>query len=260
MNANVVWEPWPTAPDAPAGLLRPGAAVLGICHEGELGAVLRRWVGDGSRWFTRWPDDDPSEAQAPSMFFGRASSTDTAEAWFEMTGVDGQDQVLARAAIAPGEELRWLDEPPVGPLGAVTAGLAELTARAFGPGAAPQLRDGEVLALPGPELPGLAEDLRQRSWHVRDHRGSAGDSMLRALEMPPLRDPEEGTLRARRAHLVHSSAPLSAPGLMVWRTGGVRLWRGGMHPLLDAPVTRSDLTEAESLLAEHVAGEPFADA
>lgn len=59
MNAKGVWEPWPSASDAPAGLLRPGAAVLGICHEGELGAVLRRWVGDGSRWFTRWPDDDP---------------------------------------------------------------------------------------------------------------------------------------------------------------------------------------------------------
>ena len=42
MNAKGVWEPWPSASDAPAGLLRPGAAVLGICHEGELGAVLRR--------------------------------------------------------------------------------------------------------------------------------------------------------------------------------------------------------------------------
>ena len=260
MNVTAVWEPWPIAADAPAGLLCPGAAALGMEHQEELLTTLRRWVGDGSRWLTRWPDDAPPDLSVPSVFFSRASSADAAEAWFETTSIDGRDQVLGRAAIARGEELRWLDQPPAGPLGAVTAGLAEITARAFEPGAAPLLPVGEVLALPGPEVPGLAEDLRQRSWHVRDRSGAAEGSVLRALEMPTLRDPEEGTLRARRAHLVRSSAPLSTTGLLMWRPGDVRLWRSGAHPMLDAPVSLSDLTDAESLLVERVEGEPFDDA
>ena len=46
----------------------------------------------------------------------------------------------------------------------------------------------------------------------------------------------------------------------MWRPGDVRLWRSGAHPLLDAPVSLSDLTDAESLLVERVEGEPFDDA
>lgn len=259
MSAHAIWEHWPTAPSGRTGLLSPGAAVIGLRGEGELRTVLRRWIGDDSRWFTRWPDDAPSEPQEPSVFFSRASSTDAAEAWFEMTCLDGQDHLLARAVMAAEEGLRWLDPPPDGPLGEVTAGLAELTSRAYVRGSAPQLRDGEVLALPGPELPDLADDLRQRSWHALDAQGHAGGSVLRALELPPLRDPEEGTLRARRAHLIRSSTPRSAPGLVVWRPGEVRLWRSGAHPLLDAPVDSSDLTEAESLLSDHLEGEPFGE-
>ncbi|HEX7349501.1 hypothetical protein [Brachybacterium sp.] len=68
------------------------------------------------------------------------------------------------------------------------------------------------------------------------------------------------TLRARRTHLVRSSAPLSPPGLIVWGAGDVRPRRGGAHPLLDAPVAPSDLTVAESLIAERVASEPFGNA
>lgn len=250
LQTRMAWEPWPLG-DGDAGLLRPGAAVVGVYNGDELTGVLRRWVGDGSRWLTRWPTDQSDrEPPAPSAFFGEASTSLSAEVWFEAQGFDGEDHLLSRAELRPHQPPTWRQEPPTGPQGAAVKAIADVLVSAFAPGTPVELQRDEVMALPGPSVPGLHDDLALRSWHVF-HEGRS----LRALELPPLRDLEDDSLRARHAWLIDSTNPLAGPGLAVWRRGDVRIWRSGGYPLLDQPLSPRDHSPLEVSLAEHLLGE-----
>lgn len=244
------WESWPIN-DGDAGLLRPGAAVIGLYSDNNLTGVLRRWVGNGSQWLTNWPVGQfDREPPAPSAFFGAESSSLSAEVWFEVQGFDAEDRIISKAELRPHQPPTWLQEPPAGSQGSVVEALADVLVSAFTPCAPVEFQRDEVMALPGPHVPELHEDLALRSWHVFQYGRS-----LRALELPPLRDLEDDSIRARRAWLIDSTEPLADPGLALWRRGEVRFWRSGKHPLLDQPLAPRDYSPLESSLAERLLGE-----
>lgn len=250
VEVSTSWETWPALRDE-TRLLHPGAALVGLHRDGELVGLLRRYVGDGSRWLTRWPTGESDrEPPAPSVHFSADSDAHTAEAWFESECLDGEDHLVARAVLTPRQPPAWIQRPAAGTDGLVVEALAELLVESGGADAGNEMPLHEVIALPGPRVPGLHADLGARSWHVTD-----GRRVLRAVELPPLRGPDDDVLRARRARIIDSTAPLSAPGFLLWRDGEVRLWRGGSEPLLDPPLAPRDHSALEGLLVERLDAE-----
>lgn len=246
-EVRTAWEPWPTDSTAHE-LLSPGAALIGLYDDGEPTGMVRRWVRDGTRWLTRWPlGATDREPLAPTLFFSADSDAESADVWFEAEGFDAQEHLLARMTLEPSRSPSWHEGPPAGPVGHLVSALADLVVEAHSPRRETAFPQGEVIALPGPQLPGLPADLALRSWHAR-HGGRA----LRAVEMPPSRDLEEESLRARRAQIFDAEAPLSPPGLVLWREGDLRLWRGGEDPLLDPPCVPGEYSALEALLVEHL--------
>ena len=241
------WEAWPACP-GDAGLQRPGAAAIAGYRDGELALVIRRWAGERSRWLSRWPSErsDP-EPQIPTMYFADGSDARNARLLFERRGLEGEDHLLSTVDLRTGDAPRFLQELPDGPQGSVIEAMTSVVAKAWSASASDVLPDDEVVALPGPQLPGVHEDLAQRSWHLA-HEGST----LRALEAPPIRDADGEIVRARRARLIDGGFPLSSPGLVVWGDGDVQLWRSGEQPLLDRPVPQHQLRPAEELLVGHL--------
>lgn len=247
IEVSTSWETWPALRDE-TRLLHPGAALIGLHRDGELVGVLRRYVGDGSRWLARWPTGESDrEPPAPSVHFSADSNAHTAEAWFELEGLDGEDHLVARAVLTPRQPPTWIRRPPDGTDGLVVEALAELLVESGSTDAGDEIPLHEVIALRGPHVPGLHADLGLRSWHVTD-----GRRILRAVELPPLRDPDDDVVRARRARIIASTAPLSAPGFLLWKDGEVSLWRGGEEPLLDPPLAPRDHSALEGLLVEHL--------
>lgn len=241
------WEPWPAGP-GDAGLLAPGSAVLGVYRDGELTVLMRRWVGERTRWWSRWPSEDSGpEPQVPTMFFADGSDAREARVLVEQRGLDGEDRLLTTAALRAGEPPRWLQDLPSGPEGRIIEAMAEVVATAWAAPVPDALPDDQVVSLPGPRLAEVHDDLAQRSWHLA-HQGRS----LRALEAPPIRDADSDVVRARRAWLIDGSSPLSGPGYVIWGDGEVRLWRSGEHPLLDRPVPLDQLRPSEALLVEHL--------
>lgn len=137
----------------------------------------------------------------------------------------------------------------------MVAGLADLVIQAYSPSEPQEFQADEVIALPGPCMPGVHEDLTERSWHLF-HQGQ----QLRAIEASPLSEPEGEAIRARRAWVMESPVPWASPALALWTSADVRFWRGGMHPLLDAPLSRGELSPQEKLILDHLGDEPVEDA
>ncbi|WP_127097510.1 hypothetical protein [Brachybacterium saurashtrense] len=182
----------------------------------------------------------------PTVFFTDGSDARNARLLFEQRGLEGEDHLLSTVDLRTGDAPRFLQELPDGPEGSVIEAMTSVVAKAWSASASDVLPDDEVVALPGPQLSGVHEDLAQRSWHLA-HEGRA----LRALEAPPIRDVDGEVVRARRAWLIDGGLPLSSPGLVIWGDGDVRLWRSGEQPLLDRPVLQQQLRPAEELLMEH---------
>lgn len=241
-----IFEQWPSA-TVGTGLLRSGAATIAGYRDGELAILVRRWVGDGSRWLSRWPTEEADNGPVPTMFFAEGSDPRRARVFFEQRGVDGEDHLVSTVELSTGDTPHWLEELPGGPEGSVIEAMANVVAKAWAASTPDALPEGEVIALPGPRLAGVHDDLAQRSWHLA-HLGRT----LRALEGSPFRDSDGDVVRARCASIFDGGSPVSAPGFVLWGDGDVRLWRSGEHPLLDPPVLRNQRRPEEQLLMEHL--------
>ncbi len=244
IRTHLCRERWPAADPAP--LLQPGCATVAVLDDEAVVAVLRWWVADGITWFEPWPGSQDT-ALWPSVVLGEGSTPTRAEVWFDRPRLDGQDELLARAVLSIDGSIDW-EHPPADSLeGLVVRELAHAVAGQLRPATTPTLASGEVLALPGPALGGLHEDLRLRSWHAR-----VGDAVLRALEFTPIRD-EDDEVVARRAQVHWADAPRSAPGEVVWKGAGLRYWPGGSHPMVHPPQEREQWTGLERLLLDRLA-------
>lgn len=240
------WESWPTC-SGDAALLHPGAAVIAGYRDGELVTLMRRWVGRHSRWLSRWPADDADSGPVPTMFFADGSDSRTARVLFEQRGAEGEDRLVSTVELRSGSAPRWLGKLPVGPDCSLIEAMTNVVTEAWESSTPDVLPEGEVIALRGPRLSGVHDDLAQRSWHL-----ACQGRTLRALEGTPLRDVDGDVVRARRAWVFDGGSAASAPGFILWGDGDIRLWRSGEHPLLDPPVLRYQRRPEEQLLMEHL--------
>lgn len=146
--------------------------------------------------------------------------------------------------MAVGSPVEWLQPAPDGLEGLLVRAMAEAVTEQ--PGTPPALASGEVMALPGPDAGPVHEDLRPRSWHAR-----LGDSMLRALELTPIRD-EDDELVARRVQVHRADAPHAAADQVVWDGTTLRYWPGGVHPMVRPALERDQWSGLERLLLDRV--------
>lgn len=241
VRTHLAQESWP--PAGPAMVLPPGCTTVTLLDDQTVVAALRWWVADGTKYFEPWPGS-PETALWPSMVLGEASTPARAEVWFDRPRLDGQDELLARARVAVGSPVEWLQPAPDGLEGLLVRAMAEAVTEQ--PGTPPALASGEVMALPGSDAGPVHEDLRPRSWHAR-----LGDSMLRALELTPIRD-EDDELVARRVQVHRADAPHAAAGLAVWDGTTLRYWPGGVHPMVQPALERGQWSGLERLLLDRV--------
>lgn len=257
-ECTYAWEPWPIWREQDRPTFFPAAVTLTLatyvhassgaeCIGSEL---VRRWIPDGSRSMTYWPEEPGTGTDhAPTLVFSDGSSWPGVRVAANIPGIDNVEKQVGSAVLGrDGHITRECIPSSADGLDVVVRAALEAAADVGSDRSESTFREGAVIALPGPPIPDdVSDDMELRSWHAA-RRGE----QLRALEIPPIRELQNDELRSRWAALYRPTVHASDPaGVIMWHEGAVRIWTPDRHPLLDPPVPRHELSPAARLLTEH---------